>query len=102
LLERVADDQLIDYVDPSRPYFTSPKEKKILMLYVSSELGLSVSGVFKDGNVGVLEGLNIVAFRKLDIRPSASGLGGSCQLMLHLQGCLELHMKPLSDSSREK
>jgi hypothetical protein len=66
-----------------------------MITYVSSELGLSVIGVFEEGNVGVLEGFNIVAFCKLEIRPSASS-------MLHLQGCLELHMKPLSDSSREK
>jgi hypothetical protein len=31
-----------------------------------------VIGVFEKGNVGVLEGFNIVAFRKLEIRPSAS------------------------------
>jgi hypothetical protein len=71
ILQPVPIDRLISSVDPECSYFTSEAAKQFirsgyLAAHFAKTLNLSIPGAFADGNVGVISGLNILAFLELD------------------------------------
>lgn len=71
LFDKFPTDHLIEKVN-SHTYCTSDRIRKllrsaILPLYICKQLGMSIPGAFKAGNVGVLSGIDIFAFKELDI-----------------------------------
>ncbi|CAD6332710.1 unnamed protein product [Miscanthus lutarioriparius] len=79
VFERAPTDRLISPISffSAHPYFTSESAKQwiragYLQVHFANKLKLSISGAFVDGNVGVIEGINIIAFLKLDTNLSSS------------------------------
>lgn len=72
LFDKVRTDRLIENVYPERPYCMHDRVRKLLRtgivpLYICKQLGISIPGAFRVGNVGVLKGMDVLAFKELDI-----------------------------------
>ena len=76
ILEPVPMNRLISPVDENFNYFTAESAKQFirsgyLAAHFAKILKLFISGAFVDGNVGVISGLNILTFLKLDTELSS-------------------------------
>lgn len=87
LFDPVPEDRLIDFVDPMSPTFTSQFGKDwirsgYLTPFFTKKLGCTVKEVFVEGNVGIISGLNVIAFLTLDISPTTSNASSStCSIL---------------------
>ncbi|KAF2925570.1 hypothetical protein DAI22_06g062800 [Oryza sativa Japonica Group] len=72
-LEPVPHDRLVDVVDMRNPYLTAEISKLwmrsgFLAPYFLEGLDATVSGAYKDGNVGIVAGINVIGFLQLKIQ----------------------------------
>ncbi|WVZ83727.1 hypothetical protein U9M48_030847 [Paspalum notatum var. saurae] len=70
--EPVPPDRLISQPDPTQPLFISEMAKDwmrsgFVAIHFGIKLGLPIKAALVEGNVGVIQGLNVIAFLKLDL-----------------------------------